>query len=258
MDDPRTAAVEDNLLSFFGQISGLAMFGHLDADDVSGHHCDIAFPLMNVVYGARFAPDAARERAHQVITPYFERGLPFLWWATPSTSSPELEDTLVDAGMMREDVPGMHVGLDAPVSRPVPDGIDLQVVTSDTQESMIVTMLAGFGMPAELSAPMGVMVAAFGEDEVVNVLATVDGVPAGTGTAYLTGETAGLYNIATLDAFRGRGIGYAVTAALMEHARERGCTQAVLHSSPMGRPVYERLGFEEVCNVPQFLWLPEA
>ena len=42
----------------------------------------------------------------------------------------------------------------------------------------------------------------------------------------------------------------------MNLARERGCTHAVLHASEMGLPVYERLGFVEVCRVPQFVWAP--
>ena len=257
MTDPRIAPVEDNLLEFFHRASELAVVDSLDLDDVAGYHSDVASPLFNVVFDARFAPGSERERAHQVLASYLYRELPFLWWTTPSTSSPALEDTLVDAGLMREDVPGMHVGLDGPVSRPVPDGVDLQLVTSETADSMIVTMMAGFGMPAELSAPMGAMFAGFTGEDVVNVLATVDGVPAGTGTAFLADGTAGLYNIATTEVFRGRGVGYAVTAALMDHARDRGCAQAVLHASAMGRPVYERLGFEQVCDVPQFVWLPE-
>ena len=44
----------------------------------------------------------------------------------------------------------------------------------------------------------------------------------------------------------------------MDLGRERGCTHAVLHASDLGRPVYERLGFVEVCQVPQYVWLPPA
>jgi GNAT superfamily N-acetyltransferase len=90
----------------------------------------------------------------------------------------------------------------------------------------------------------------------IQVSAWLDGQPVATGTVWRSGSTAGLYNIATLDRLRGRGIGYAVTATLMELARQRGCDRAVLHSSPDGLPVYERLGFVEVCEVPQYLWMP--
>ena len=42
---------------------------------------------------------------------------------------------------------------------------------------------------------------------------------------------------------RGRGIGRALTQAMVEHLRSVGCTQVHLHASPAGRSVYESLGF---------------
>ena len=97
---------------------------------------------------------------------------------------------------------------------------------------------------------------AFDDENLLNVMATVDGRPAATATAWVTGTTLGLYNIATLEELRGRGLGYAVTARLMDLGRERGCTDAVLHATEQGRPVYERLGFTAVCDVPQYVWMP--
>ena len=42
---------------------------------------------------------------------------------------------------------------------------------------------------------------------------------------------------------RGKGIGRALTQAVVEHLRSVGCTQVHLHASPAGRSVYESLGF---------------
>jgi GNAT superfamily N-acetyltransferase len=93
-------------------------------------------------------------------------------------------------------------------------------------------------------------------EEFVPVTAWLEGEPVGCGTAWMTGETAGLYNITALEHARRRGIGYAVTATLMNAARDRGATHAILHASEAGRPLYERLGFETVCQVPEFVWMP--
>jgi GNAT superfamily N-acetyltransferase len=92
--------------------------------------------------------------------------------------------------------------------------------------------------------------------EAINVVGSLDGRPVACGTAYLTGPTAGLYNIATLEDVRSRGVGYAVTTALMELARAAGAEHAILHATDTGRPVYERAGFVEVCQVPQYVWMP--
>ena len=102
------------------------------------------------------------------------------------------------------------------------------------------------------------MFADFDDDRLVNVIATTGGRPAACGSVWVTGDTAGIYDVATLPEDRGRGLGYAVTAALMEIGRDRGATRAVLHATELGRPIYERLGFTEVCRVPQYLWMPPA
>lgn len=255
MTDPRTAAVEQNLLAFLGGVADLPQFRRLPDPDVVAYHSDIAFPLFNAVVDARFAPGAEAERTRAVLAPYLERGLPFLWWATPSTSSPAMAEVLAAAGLQREDVPGMHVPLDGPPPAAA-GGIDLAVVDAVDPGALIATMVAGFGFPDDLVGPMTRLFADYPADDMVNVVASVDGEPAGCGTAYVLGDTVGLYNIATVERFRGRGVGYAVTAALLDHGRERGCTQAVLHATEMGRPVYERLGFVEVCRVPQYVWAP--
>jgi ribosomal protein S18 acetylase RimI-like enzyme len=132
------------------------------------------------------------------------------------------------------------------------DGLRIEQ-TTDTS-FFIDVMCAGFGLPESVRAPMIEVMSRF--VDAVNVIARLDGRAVGCGTAYLTGTTAGLYNIATLEAARGRGIGYAVTQRLQELGRAAGAQHAVLHSSESGRPVYERAGFVEVCQVPQYVWMP--
>ena len=43
---------------------------------------------------------------------------------------------------------------------------------------------------------------------------------------------------------RGQGLGRRLTDAVIAHFRDLGCTRMLLHASPFGRPVYERIGFQ--------------
>lgn len=43
--------------------------------------------------------------------------------------------------------------------------------------------------------------------------------------------------------YRGWGIAKALTGACTDHLKSIGCTRILLHASPMGRPLYETLGF---------------
>ena len=259
MTDPRVAPVEDNLLSFMKTVSRQPRFTHEPDDDVVAVYSDVAFPLFNTIGGARFAPEVAAERGRQLVASYVARGLPFLWWLTPSTTSPELEAALAGAGMAREEIPGMHVPLGAVMTPALPDGVELvEVAASQHPHPLIDTMVEGFGMPVELLDEFTTLFGSLRDDDLVNVLATLDGRPVATGSAWVDGTTLGLYNITTLSEVRGRGVGYAVTARLMDLGRERGCTEAVLHASEDGRPIYERLGFVHVCDVPQYVWSPDG
>ena len=68
---------------------------------------------------------------------------------------------------------------------------------------------------------------------------------------------AGVYNVATVQEARGRGIGRAVTATVLAEAVARGHRLAVLGSSDLGYPVYHRLGFREVSRLRSYA-LPVA
>jgi GNAT superfamily N-acetyltransferase len=83
-------------------------------------------------------------------------------------------------------------------------------------------------------------------------LATLEGAVAGSSVAVRTGESGGVYSVATLEPARRRGVGTAVTWAAVAAMRDWGCTWAVLQSSEMGYSVYRAMGFEEVTRYIRF------
>lgn len=259
MTDTRISAVEDNLVSFFAaaaQHPSLTPTGAADVD--VAYYTDRPFPLLNVIAGAHFAEGDLDRRARELVADYIARGLPFLWWTTPSSHADELVPVLTELGLFGEQTPGMHRLLDGPVDPHTPAGTEIsRVDTSGTEEWMDV-MFPSFGIPDDFRADLGPLIDGFDPARLIQTVARTDGKPVGCGSGWLDGDTVGLYNIGTVEAVRGRGIGYAVTASVLNIAHELGARQAILHASEIGRPVYERLGFVEVCQVPQFVWVPEA
>lgn len=67
-----------------------------------------------------------------------------------------------------------------------------------------------------------------------------------TSSLLISGRTAGIANVATDAAHRGRGIGEAMTWHCVRRGAEMGCVMAALQASEMGQPVYERMGFRVV------------
>ena len=75
-----------------------------------------------------------------------------------------------------------------------------------------------------------------------------DGEPVTSGLAFRTGRTVGVYNIATVERARRRGLGAAMTSRLVADGAAAGCDVAILQASSMGFPIYERLGFRTVVD----------
>jgi ribosomal protein S18 acetylase RimI-like enzyme len=57
-----------------------------------------------------------------------------------------------------------------------------------------------------------------------------------------------IYGVAVRPAARGRGVATALMVEALDRALAAGGTSAVLHSSPMARSLYRRLGFVERCS----------
>jgi len=85
------------------------------------------------------------------------------------------------------------------------------------------------------------------------MVAFVDGRPVGTGLSYSENGVCGLYMIATVPSYRGRGVGSRITAELVRQAMAAGDRQFVLHATELGSRIYEKLGFREV-NRFSVLW----
>jgi ribosomal protein S18 acetylase RimI-like enzyme len=85
------------------------------------------------------------------------------------------------------------------------------------------------------------------------MVAFLDGRAVGTGLSYSENGVCGLYMIATVASYRGRGVGTRLTAELVSQAMAAGDNHFVLHATELGSRIYGKLGFREV-NSFSVLW----
>lgn len=85
-------------------------------------------------------------------------------------------------------------------------------------------------------------------DNVAAFLAQVDGRPAAIAMTIVSRGVAGIYWVGTTEEARGRGLARTLTATAVDAGFELGAESASLQASPMGEPIYRRLGFETIFN----------
>ena len=184
-----------------------------------------------------------------------ELGVPWLLWVRDGVN-----DALLDAGRRAglTDAGGpLAMALPAiPEIPPPPDGLEITVVRDAAGLQVARDLGArGFEMPREF---IDVLTAESMLDDptVVMVTGSVDDVPVSTALVGVTGSTAGIYNVATPPEHRRRGYGEALTWAAVTEGRRLGCDHSVLQASPMGAPVYRRMGYVDLGTYVQLAYEP--
>lgn len=125
-------------------------------------------------------------------------------------------------------------------------GLEIRVVGDEAGLADHIDVIAtGFGMDRDMVATIMPPKLLDSAAETVYV-GYADGQPVTSGMGFRTGDTIGVYNIATVESARGRGFGAAITGRVIADGLAAGCDVAILQASPMGRPIYERMGFREV------------
>jgi len=186
---------------------------------------------------------------------YAARGVPFLLRSRDELS-PSMADAATAAGLT--DDPATPVMVLDPIPDPLPE----------TPEAAQALEIRDVG-PADLAAYSGVISEAFSmpadmveryfgpkvwqADGITGFLGLLDGQPVATSALILSDGVAGVYNVGTVEAQRKRGYGEALTWAAIAAGRAAGCATSILQASPLGRPVYERMGFTTPDYYRQFL-----
>jgi ketosteroid isomerase-like protein/ribosomal protein S18 acetylase RimI-like enzyme len=177
---------------------------------------------------------------------YVRRDRVFSIW-TRAHADAALETDLRERGFSEfTSMPGM-VLLGDPGTRCQPDGLKIRPATTDQgrRDYLHVTAeaYATYGAPREYADDAFVSLESVCAPHVQGFVGYVDGKPATVAAVYVTHGAAGIGWVGTMSEYRGHGFAEAVTWAAIREGFRRGGGFANLQASPMGRPIYERMGF---------------
>ncbi len=253
------AAADDNLALHASWIQQRLPGMHVSAsDDLVLSDCGLACDTFNLVCRARMTAATAAQRVRAVVDYFAAVGRPFSWWHGPCDRPVDLSGYLKDAGLqpaetelaMAADLLRLRVDA-APVV-----GLDIRRVrTAAAVRDFAAVMGANWSPPdtwvlryyelalpllLDESAPLWQYVGYLGE------------VPVAVSQVTFGGGVAGLYNVCTLEAFRRRGYGLAMTVHPLLEARAEGCRTAILQASAAGAGIYKRVGFETFGEITEY------
>lgn len=144
------------------------------------------------------------------------------------------------------EMPEMSLG--GPVATPpLTPGAELRKLTANKQADEFWAIAAAAyesnGFPPEVFEGYSNH-AGLRAENVAAFIAYLDGEPVSIAMTIVSHGVAGIYWVGSLDRARGKGLGRAVTTAATNAGFELGAESASLQASPMGKPIYLRMGYE--------------
>ena len=174
-------------------------------------------------------------------------------WSIGTTSWGGADDDLTEAALAAglptvTDQPGMVCDERLPEAAP-PDGIELRALGTEAEASAFVVMAdaacTSLGLPAGVISDMVGVTPSVGPPHLVTVGA-FDGDELVSGAQVLFSHgIAGVYCVAPSEAARGRGLAELVTRTVTNLGFDAGAPLVTLQASPMGEPIYRRMGYRE-------------
>lgn len=255
-------AIEDNILTYYRGIARHLDGRFIENEQVAwfttGRRSLLRFNAVLRTVAA--SPDALRRVADPILDTFLAQKLPFFWVDWPPGGAPGLADYLNATGLplLRFSAPAMARRLeDLPIIA-LPGGVEIiRVQSAQDQADWLAVLMAGFDEPEAARPDFGQYLAASlaeSPPQVEHFVARWDGEPCAISTLLAAPLAAGIYHVTALPAYRGRGLGRALTLAAMQSARRAGYADALLFATPSGFPLYQRLGFETVATAELFGW----
>jgi GNAT superfamily N-acetyltransferase len=237
-----------------GQTSGMKVFHSESLTYVdSGLSCD-TFNIIHILNGSTLSEAEMRE----VLEYYHQKNYVYCIWISDENLTPQVKAIFKTLSLKEQNKePGMV--LDLISYRPAENPLHARAkqVTTPEQLAVYATSIAANWTPADQNVNEYFKRVA---DHILNpknnIVLTAhyeNGNPVSVIEMFPTDRaTIGLYGLATLAAYRGKGIGTALMTYSLNLAKELGYTYAILQASEDGIGIYQKLGFRVYTNYYEY------
>jgi GNAT superfamily N-acetyltransferase len=158
--------------------------------------------------------------------------------------------------------PGLAVDHPLPATGPLPDGVELRLVTDErARDDYVNVVLAGYGftdVPPDLRDVLTCSRASLDDARVTAFVAYDRDRPVAVAQSFLAAGSAGVQWVASMPEARSRGLGSACYAAACNAGFAQGAECSTAQSSVMGTPRWLRLGCRVVTHYRRYFRPPGA
>jgi GNAT superfamily N-acetyltransferase len=188
---------------------------------------------------------------------FHKRGLPWTFWMpVPCVGErllPRARGICARFGLrLVAEHDGMHADQILPPLRPLPELDIVPVNGAGSRHTFAEVSRQVFGLPKWVAG--GVYESGpLWEGAMAGWVGSVGGTPVCISSTVTAAGAVGVYSVATLPAYRRLGYGEAITRAALVHAQRRsGLSSCVLHATPLGLPIYLKMGFRPITQIYVF------
>jgi ribosomal protein S18 acetylase RimI-like enzyme len=254
--------IEENFLTYYKGLTHLLGGRFMESDEVVWYETGrrSLFRFNGVLRTATHTEELSRI-VDPILEVFLSQGLPFFWvdWHDNGTLG---LDAYLSSRNIRfahfKGMPTMSRGLDDLPELSLPGEVEIVRVQSEhDQVDWLNVLMDGFEEPeASRMDFQQILVNSLTEPNPVfeHFIARWQDEPCAIASLLRANHGAGIYHVTTLPAYRGRGLGTALTLAAMHSAKNAGYEQSILFATPSGFPVYERLEFHTVSMADAFVW----
>lgn len=201
-------------------------------------------PLLNgIIYGMPTS-DEIEPFLSKVTEHYQRQKLPFCFWSEVALETEGLSTALRNHGfMLLGKLAGMALSFDhyKKPDTPTPSNFKIRAVKEKKDQdswSHVVSEVFSIPFPEAYGNLL------HNKESVINVIGIENETPVATGTLIIENQKGNIYNIATLENFRGKGIAESILHYLINLGIKEGLDASILTSMPLAEPLYRRIGFE--------------
>ena len=210
-------------------------------------------PVANWIFRVRFDEQNAERRIEENIRFFRKKKIPMMWIITPNSTPSNILNLLgsYDIQIPKGGSPVMVYDLRNLTEDHWNDAMSrskVQVTKVDSDSSMKLwrkVFQEGYSLSDSLTEIFLNLFLISGISTFVHYLATINEKPVSISSILYSNGVAGIFNVATIPDYRGKGIGTTVTLAPLMDAKKKGYEIAWLESSEMGESCYKRIGFQE-------------